>query len=137
MHIYCALWQLFTFPILYCSEVMLDSTLSLKPQIAAISNVLDALQKDSAALLYYGFSIAEHNHTQPLADMTQLLQLYTLHECILLLLPGILHQVAKLSRKLSYRDHITPAPHSLCWLPVCEGIHFKLALLLQYKTNLL
>src|SRR5688572_32777961 len=56
--------------------------------------------------------------------------LYGLPECTLLPLTRKLHQAARLCLGLSYRDHITPALRSLHWLPVCERIRFKLALLM-------
>src|SRR5678816_598435 len=60
--------------------------------------------------------------------------LYGLPECTLLPLTRILHQAARLCLGLSYRDHITPAIHSLHWLPVCERIRFKLAFLV-YRAH--
>src|SRR5678816_3771290 len=55
--------------------------------------------------------------------------LYGLPECTLLPLTKITHQAARLCLVLSYRDHITPALRSLHWLPVCERVRFKQALL--------
>jgi len=113
--------------------VILDSALSLKPQIAAISR----------ACLFHLRRIRQLRSTLDSASLKTLIHcliltrldycnsvLYGLPECTLLPLTRILHQAARLCLGLSYRDHITPALRSLHWLPVCERIRFKLALLM-------
>src|SRR6218665_849318 len=59
--------------------------------------------------------------------------LYGLPESTLIPLTRILHQAARICLGLSYCGHITPALLALHWLPICERIRFKLALLL-YKV---
>src|SRR5688572_1634079 len=113
--------------------VILDSALSLKPQIAAISR----------ACLFHLRRIRQLRSTLDSASLKTLINcliltrldycnsvLYGLPECTLLPLTRILHQAARLCLGLSYRDHIIPALRSLNWLPVCERIRFKLALLM-------
>jgi len=121
--------------------VILDSTLSLKPQIAAISR----------ACLFHLRRIRQLRSTLDPASLKTLVHclvltrldycnsvLYDLPECTLLPLTKVLHQAARLCLGLSYRDHITPALRSLHWLPVRERIRFKLALLMyRARANLL
>ena len=116
--------------------VILDSTLSLKPHIAAISRAcLFHLRRirqlrtslDSASLktLIHCLILTRLDYCNSI--------LYGLPESTLLPLTKILHQAARLCLGLLYRDHITPALCSLHWLPICERIRFKLALLM-YKA---
>jgi len=56
-----------------------------------------------------------------------------LPESTLLPLTSILHQAARLSLGLFYRDLITPALCALHWLPIRERIRCKLALV-TYKA---
>lgn len=46
-------------------------------------------------------------------------------------LTRVLHTAARIVKKLSRRDHITPALRALHWLPIKDRIRFKLCLMMH------
>ena len=92
--------------------VILDSTLTLKPQIAAISwaclfhhrriqQLRSTIDSTSLKTPIYCLILIRLNYCDSV--------LYGLPESMLLSLTRILHQAARLCLRLSYFDHVTPA----------------------------